>query len=206
MAHANELSAFNAEWDKRMDTFDAAAEAETSNLESKHQAETEELAAMDVKLGAHPKSSASILNLKKIQDNLAHMQSYKEAADIQFQLKGLETLEDERWATEKQQRLTFLQTAMEKRQGLEMRALKKKLETKRHTIEKERAKELDKLACRYQNVKRSLELKYAVEVSKVQKRPTTGSTICLRNAKTGQLRHFATCRPMTARGKGAKAL
>ncbi len=76
-AHLEEFNGFNAEWDERMRTFEEQAKGEEEKLEQRHKeqfdAQTE---AINRKLPERPKPSAEVLNLKKIQANLARQKEY----------------------------------------------------------------------------------------------------------------------------------
>lgn len=71
-AHLEEFNGFNKVWDDKMKDFEEKAKMEQSIIETKHKEKFEEsTAALQSKLAEKAKPSAEILNLKKIQVNLA---------------------------------------------------------------------------------------------------------------------------------------
>ena len=71
-AHLEEFNGFNAAWDSRMREFEEQAKAEEEAMERRHKehfaGQTEFISK---KLPEKAKPSAEVLNLKKIQTNLA---------------------------------------------------------------------------------------------------------------------------------------
>lgn len=71
-AHLEEFNGFNQEWDKRMKEYEDEAKADEEKLEEKHKKEFEEKTdQFKAKIPERPKPSSEVLNLKKIQANLA---------------------------------------------------------------------------------------------------------------------------------------
>ena len=71
-AHLEEFNGFNQAWDEKMKLFETKAKGEEDNIEAKHREEFElTTAQIQNKLPEKPKPSSEVLNLKKIQANLA---------------------------------------------------------------------------------------------------------------------------------------
>ena len=71
-AHLEEFNGFNQAWDEKMKAFENKAKEEEDKIEAKHREEFELITAqVQNKLPEKPKPSSEVLNLKKIQANLA---------------------------------------------------------------------------------------------------------------------------------------
>ena len=71
-AHLAEFNEFNQEWDTNMHNYEAKAQEDEAALVARQQQEYEQTtAAVQHKLPERPKLRAEVLNLKKIQLNLA---------------------------------------------------------------------------------------------------------------------------------------
>jgi hypothetical protein len=70
--HLDEFNGFNRAWDEKMQTYENKAKEEEETIEAKHKQDFELVTAqVQNKLSEKPKPSSEILNLKKIQANLA---------------------------------------------------------------------------------------------------------------------------------------
>jgi len=71
-AHLEEFNGFNQAWDDKMKNYENNAKEEENRIEGKHREEFELITAqVQNKLPEKPKPSSEVLNLKKIQANLA---------------------------------------------------------------------------------------------------------------------------------------
>jgi len=71
-AHMEEFNGFNQTWDQRMKEYEDKAKMEEEKIEEKHRADFEQnTEVFKSKLSEKPKPSSEVLNLKKIQANLA---------------------------------------------------------------------------------------------------------------------------------------
>jgi len=76
-AHLEEFNGFNQEWDGKMRQYEEAKKAEEERLEEKHKKEFEEKTEQfKTKIPEKPKPSSEVLNLKRIQANLAKQKEY----------------------------------------------------------------------------------------------------------------------------------
>ena len=76
-AHMEEFNGFNQVWDERMKEYEDKAKVEEEKIEEKHRAEFEQhTEQFKSKLPEKPKPSAEVLNLKRIQANLAKQKKY----------------------------------------------------------------------------------------------------------------------------------
>ncbi len=76
-AHLEEFNAFNQAWDEKMRGYEAHSQEEEQKITAKQQAEFEKrIELFQSKLAEKPKPRAEILNLKRIQLNLAKQKEY----------------------------------------------------------------------------------------------------------------------------------
>ena len=112
---------------------------------------------MDQTLNPNFKPSPELLNLRKIQVELAKQKDYAEAHKVQVKVHKMEKEEQERWENTRMQKIAAAEQQLIVKQQNEMKALKKKIESGTKEQEKSRAKELERLLQRYQNIKKELD-------------------------------------------------
>ena len=94
--HILEFNNFNQEWDKRMNEFQMHSSQLVKALEEKHIQQHEEYRnGLEEKIAFRFKPSPELLNLKRIQTNLARQKEYKEAHQVQVRSQKLEKQEQE---------------------------------------------------------------------------------------------------------------
>lgn len=104
---------------------------------------------LEEKLSQMFKSSAELLNLRKIQANLAKQKNYQQAHDIQIRANDLEEKERDLFMVEVQKKVLSSDANLMARQQNEMSALRKKLEGRMNERLKLREVEHNKILQRY---------------------------------------------------------
>ena len=104
---------------------------------------------LEEKLSQTFKSSAELLNLRKIQANLAKQKNYQQAHDIQMRANDLEEKERDLFMVEVQKKVLSSDANLMARQQNEMSALRKKLEGRMNERLKLREVEHNKILQRY---------------------------------------------------------
>lgn len=169
--HLEEFNAFNKIWDDKMRDLEGKCKDQEEMMENKHKQEfdtrTEEF---NKRTSANAKPTAEILNLKKIQDNLARQKDYAEAHRVQMKVQQLEGEEQARWTDERDQKRSFMQTQLMKKHGMERNAFQKKVQSQLDTLKKQRAVELERLLQKYQNIKKGIEVEQTLELKKVARK------------------------------------
>ena len=95
------------------------------------------------------KSSAELLNLRKIEANLARQKNYQPAHEIQVRANELEAKEREQYMVDVHKKILASEANLMQKQGNEMAALKKRLEAKMNELLKMREVEHNKILQRY---------------------------------------------------------
>ena len=171
--HILEFNNFNQEWDKRMNEFQVHSSQLIKALEDKHMAQHEEYRSqLDEKLSTAFKPSPELLNLRRIQVNLAKQKEYKEAHDVQVRAQKLEKFENDKYMEERQIKMENLLEKLFQSQEKEMEALRKRIIAGENEQKKQRALELERMFQRYQNVKKELENQHKMERIRLEKGQT----------------------------------
>lgn len=168
--HISEFNHFNSEWDKRMNEFQVHSGELVNSLEEKHMQEREEHRdKMEQKIKESFKPSSELLNLQKIQVNLAKQKEYVEAHQVQVRAKKLETQEQNKYYQERENKIHAEEKKLVKKQELEMESLRKRIIAGENEQKKQRALDLEKMFQRYQNVKKELEKDHKREMNEFNK-------------------------------------
>jgi hypothetical protein len=194
--HILEFNNFNQEWDKRMNEFQMHSSQLIKALEEKHIQQHEEYRnGLEEKIPVKFKPSPELLNLKKIQGNLARQKEYKEAHQVQVRGQKLEKQEQERYLEDRQLKIENMENKLFQKQENEMEALRKRIIAGENEQKKQRALELERMFQRYQNVKKELENQHKMERIRLEKGQIFDPNISRSTAG----------RPKTASRKGLKS-
>jgi hypothetical protein len=84
-AHVAEFNQFNKFWDEKMQEFNEQVQSVVDQLVAKHQEDLPKfLEDLDNQIPVKPKESAQLLNLRKIQENLARQKEYAIFINLNF--------------------------------------------------------------------------------------------------------------------------
>eukprot|EP00930_Biecheleria_cincta_P002397 TRINITY_DN103403_c0_g1_i1.p1 TRINITY_DN103403_c0_g1~~TRINITY_DN103403_c0_g1_i1.p1 ORF type:complete len:297 (-),score=65.50 TRINITY_DN103403_c0_g1_i1:119-949(-) len=158
-AHMKELQEFNLHWDGKVAEFETHAAGLQSQLQQRHAAEFND-AREKFHLETEPRTprwSRELLNNRKIQDTLAKMKKYAEAAQTKKHADAIEARETEAWRQKRDAKIRGLEEQFLHKQALEMRGLTKRIVSGREEQKQARKLELERLLRRYHNVKSQLE-------------------------------------------------
>mmetsp|Transcript_155 Transcript_155/g.521 ORF Transcript_155/g.521 Transcript_155/m.521 type:complete len:447 (-) Transcript_155:90-1430(-) len=192
-AHMKELQEFHELWDQKVQEFEAHATHLQSQLAARHRAaHTEMLEKLSTDGGnvsvssgkgaaglRNPRWSKDLLNLRKVEQTLAKQKSYAEAEKVKAQADRLQQKEIQKWRTERESRIAFLEEQFLKKQELEMSGLLKRVASGREEQKQARKAELGRCTQRYQNVLSQLEAQHTREMMMLDKysmRTSEGST------------------------------
>ena len=138
---------------------------------------------LEQKLMASFRASAPLLNLRRQQEHCAKQKNYQEAHELQQKALILEQKEKEQLLEEVRRKVNAAEANLINKQGKEMAALQKKLESKMLDRMKMREVEHNKILQRYQNVRKEIESQQNIErqkrerAYKVSERPGTGNSM-----------------------------
>ena len=168
--HILEFNNFNQDWDKRMNAFQIHSSTLIKDLEQKHITKHEEWKEkLDEKIPIKFKPSSELLNLRRIQINLAKQKEYKEAHQVQIRAQRLEKEEKSRYDEERNVKIMKSEEKLFQQQDNEMEALRKRIIAGENEQKKQRALELERMFQRYQNVKKELENQHKMEKIRLEK-------------------------------------
>jgi len=175
-AQVSEFNQFNEFWDKRMMEFNEHAQQIEEQLVQRQQEDLAKfLEDLDNALPVKPKDTTEMLNLKKIEDQLAKQEEYIEAHKIQQKWAKLEREENEKWRVIRDQKIRNQRAQLEQKQQVELAALRKRIATGQEEQRKCRSAELEKLLQKYQNSKKELQLQQQLEIQKISKPSKTAA-------------------------------
>ena len=168
--HIMEFNQFNQQWDQRMNEFQQHGHGLLKAMEERHIRELEDYSAeLDKSLPNIFKPSAELLNMRKIQLNLAKQKNYAEAHSVQVRCNQMEKKERNQYDANRNHKRQLLENKKIKQQENELLALQKKIEAGENEQKKQRALDLEKMFLRYQNVKKELENKHKMERLRLEK-------------------------------------
>ena len=171
--HILEFNNFNQEWDKRMNEFQVHSSQLIKALEDKHVSQQEEYRGqLEEKIPYKFKPSTDLLNLKRIQVNLAKQKEYKEAHEVQVRAQKLDQEENQKYTENRDLKIQNAMTKLLQSQDKEMEALRKRVIAGESEQKKQRALELERMFQRYENVKKELENQHKMERIKLEKGTT----------------------------------
>lgn len=187
--HILEFNNFNQEWDKRMNDFQMHSSQLIKALEEKHIAQHEEYrASWEEKVPVKFKPSPELLNLRRIQVNLAKQKEYAEAHQVQVRAQKLEKQEHERYMEERAIKIENMENKLFQKQENEMEALRKRIIAGENEQKKQRALELERMFQRYQNVKKELENQHKMERIRLEKGQTFDANMSRMSKMSGRPR------------------
>lgn len=123
------------------------------------------------------KFSAELLNMRKIQTNLAKQKDYQEAHQVQQRANEVEEKERQLHMEGRHKKILAAEAKLMQKQQNEMNALRKKLENKMNEYLKKREQEHNQILQAYENSKKQIENQQTLERNKLEKhyktRPST---------------------------------
>ena len=168
--HIMEFNQFNQQWDQRMNEFQQHGHGLLKAMEERHIKELEDYSGeLEKSLPNIFKPSAELLNMRKIQLNLAKQKNYSEAHAVQVRSNQMEKKERAAYESKRNNKKQLLENKKIKQQENELLALQKKIEAGENEQKKQRALDLEKMFLRYQNVKKELENKHKMERLRLEK-------------------------------------
>lgn len=196
--HILEFNNFNQEWDKTMNSFQVHSSQLIKELEAKHVTKHEEWRTkLDTKIPIKFKPSSELLNLRRIQVNLAKQKEYKEAHQVQIRAQKLEKQEMARYEEDRNVKIMKSEEQLFQLQDNEMEALRKRIIAGENEQKKQRALELERMFQRYQNVKKELENQHKMERIRLEK----GNAFDPNASKMSRM----SARPKTAGSRGVRS-
>ncbi|CDW84238.1 UNKNOWN [Stylonychia lemnae] len=168
--HAKEYENFQSEWDQRMQQKEQEHNIALQQLEENQQKELEmNRANLEQKISQVFKASSELLNLRKIQDQLARQKEYAEAHKVQAKILELERIEQDKYNGARNKKIVAAETTLIQKQQIQMNALRKKCEGQMAEDRKLREQQQEKMLQRYMNIKKELENAQNLERIKLEK-------------------------------------
>ena len=203
--YAEELKAFNEDWDSRMEKYKSMCKDSEEQLKSKQAQEFESTSkTLEETIPIIPKHSSEYLNLKRIQDTLVRNKEYKDAHVVQQTMVDLEEKEKLTWGEERNSKIQQNLQALSKRQENELNRLIMKAKNGFDEIKKQRAAELESLIKKYQNVQKEMKIAHKLEANRLSGLHTTGSGL-FKSDLTASARQIFKIKRATSEPAGIKA-
>jgi hypothetical protein len=165
-AHALEFQELSSSWEERLYKLHMQGAEMLESLAEKHGQERAQLVAqlIQVTFLSKPKPSSELLNYRKILEVLVKRKDYGEAAKVQRRVDSLEATEQLKWDQASKKKMQLAEAQLIRRQELEFRALKRRLQAAEDEHTKWRALEHEKLLQKYQNILKGLESEQNLEL------------------------------------------
>lgn len=113
-----------------------------------------------------PKPSSELLNMLRIQEGLIKQKEYGEADKVQQRVNLLSRNENLSWDKERKRKIMQQEAHLDKKQEVELNAMKKRLGTVEDEMKVARIAELESLLQKYQNAKKELQNYQIQELNK----------------------------------------
>lgn len=121
---------FNKQWDDLLQQQEQQDQQATKALEDKHIRELEENRQMlEQSLPLTFKHSAELLNMQKIEQQLAKAKEYAEAHQVQVKANEMMQDEREKYIQQRHKKIVAAEAKLIQKQQNEMSALRKKIDT-----------------------------------------------------------------------------
>lgn len=104
------------------------------------------------------KDSATLLNMRRIEESLARQEKYLEAHKAQQQRIQIEKEEREKWNKLRENKIRAQLELFRKKKETELNALRQRIKSGQEEQKKAREIELERLLHKYQNVTKELEI------------------------------------------------
>ena len=169
-AHIQQYQEFNQHWDFELQKAQEEDQRELEGLEQAHTKALEDNRFnLEQSLPLTFKFSSELLNLRKIQTNLAKQKNYQEAHQVQQRANEIEESERQKHMDERHKKILHAEQNLLQKQQNEMNALRKKLEGRMNERLKLREVEHNKILQSYENSKKSIENQQTLERNKLEK-------------------------------------
>ena len=166
-SHLLEYQEFMNSWEKRLNNHKKDSEQQKFLMIEKHKREKIQLLEkLEKQIPLNPKPSGELLNMVKIQEGLIKQQDYGEAHKVQQRINLLMRSENSTWDKERKRKIMQQESHLDKKQEVELNALKKRLKTLEDEMNVVRIAELESLLQKYQNAKKDLQNYQIQELNK----------------------------------------
>lgn len=169
-AHIQQYQDFNRHWDSELQMAQEQDQEEILELENRHTKALEENRfTLEQSLPQEFKRSTELLNMRKIQQNLAKQKNYQEAHQVQQRANEMEEQERNSYLETRHKKILAAEAKLMQKQQNEMNALRKKLEGRMNERLKLREVEHNKILQSYENSKKSIENQQTLERNRLEK-------------------------------------
>lgn len=160
-AHTKQAIDFYAEWDKYFEEFDKQTQIYVKEMIDRHKEELERYQEQLQKeaLSKPPRWSRELIQWRKRQHILADQRNYAQAQEMKFISDSLEEEERCSMNTNFSESCERKEANLRKRQELELKGLRNKLDTRRSIMEAQRKQDCNRLFKRNQYLQHDLEVK-----------------------------------------------
>lgn len=157
-SHLLEYQEFVNSWDKTLNNHKKDSDQQIFLMIEKQKREKIQLLEkLEKQIPLNPKPSGELLNMIKIQEGLIKQQDYGEAHKVQQRINLLTRSENISWDKERKRKIMQQESHLDKKQEIELNALKKRLKTIEDEMNVTRVAELESLLQKYQNAKKDLQ-------------------------------------------------
>lgn len=144
-AHREEFAQFNGHWDAKMAQCEAEALQVDAETRARHGEEMRGFQEeVERSLGPKPRETPEMINLRRIEESLAKVESYQEAHRVQQRVQELARAEAEKWAVARGAKVRNLLTQLQARQDGELGATRQRIESCYELEKRAREDELEK--------------------------------------------------------------
>ncbi|KAL4459966.1 hypothetical protein ABPG74_003492 [Tetrahymena malaccensis] len=177
-AYLEEMDQFNSFWDKKVFDYDENSSKIEKELISKQEVEMDSfINDLEKSLDIRPKDSTELLNLRKVEAELAKNEDYMQAHVIKQKIFQVERDEMEKYQFERQKRMKNLISQLKVKHTTELKALQKRIQAGKEEQVKLRSIEFERLLQKFMIAKKDLQQTQVNETIQYSKAVKLGSVV-----------------------------
>ncbi|EAR90957.2 hypothetical protein TTHERM_00145620 (macronuclear) [Tetrahymena thermophila SB210] len=177
-AYLEEMDQFNGFWDKKVFDYDENSNKVEKELIQKQEMEMDSfIKDLEKSLDIRPKDSTELLNLRKVEAELAKNEDYMQAHIIKQKIYQVEREEIEKYQFERQKRMKNLISQLKIKHSTELQALQKRIQAGKEEQVKLRSIEFERLLQKFMIAKKDLQQTQVNETNQYSKAVKLGSVI-----------------------------
>ena len=167
---SDEMTNFSEHWANKIENYqEECKQMEQELLEHNKKSLEEYRQYLEETTPLKPKDSSALINIKSQIENLARIEEFKEAHQMQQRAFNLENQEQEKYLMERTKKISNLLEQKVHLHQNEYNSLKKRILTGLDELEKQRKDEYERLFLKYNNLKKNIETNQTMQSYMLEK-------------------------------------
>jgi hypothetical protein len=167
---SNEMTNFSEHWADKISNYqEECKQMEQELLEHNKKSLEEYKQYLEETTPLKPKDSSKLINIKSQIENLARVEEFKEAHQMQQRAFGLENEEQDKWMMERTKKVNNLLDQKVNLHQIEYNSLRKRILTGLDELERQRKDEYERVFLKYNNLKKNIETNQTMQIYMLEK-------------------------------------